>query len=147
MILNTAAQVFPHLLFFIGPVQALMVASPAKLECDFGVVNAFDRDPGVTEELRTIHLPSMFSLLSEMTLDEPAFHRVVASLPQFGLPTDFASTDWKPYLEYETPKGNVIRYDSTEANFQFLNRFRPDSPLSFLRRPSVCQVRLRQHHR
>jgi spermidine synthase len=126
VILNTAARVFPHAVLFVGPIQALLVASTEPLACRFPQVDAFDRDPGVAQELEALKLPSMFSLLGEMTLDQRGFRDAVSLLPNFGLPPDFASTDWKPYLEYQTPKGNALTYDTMAPNRQFLNHLRPD---------------------
>ena len=42
-----------------------------------------------------------------------------------GRQADFASTDFFPYLEYETPKSNVLPYATASLNLDFLQRFRP----------------------
>jgi spermidine synthase len=125
VILNTAARVFPHLAFFVGPEQGLLIASPGPLECDYRNLAAYDADPGVREELQSLQLPSMASLLGEMVLYGESFHRVLALLPPLsGLPPDFASTDNQPYLEYQTPKGNTVSYDTSVENTRLLEQFR-----------------------
>jgi spermidine synthase len=124
VLLNTAAQVFPHALFFVGPNQALLIASAAPLECDFPRIDAFDRDQGVSQELNVIGRPSMFCLLSEMALDEPSYRKAVSFLPRYGLPRELASTDMMPYLEYQTPKGNALPYGTVAINTEWLDSFR-----------------------
>jgi hypothetical protein len=44
-----------------------------------------------------------------------------------GLDKDFASTDFHPYLEYQTPKGVVLPYDTVGPNTLFLRKFRSES--------------------
>jgi hypothetical protein len=40
-------------------------------------------------------------------------NKALACLPAMsGRPADFVSTDFYPYLEYQTPKGNVLPYDT-----------------------------------
>jgi hypothetical protein len=45
-----------------------------------------------------------------------------------GLPADFASTDYYPYLEYRTPQANVLPYDTAPLNLEFLRGLRPPQP-------------------
>lgn len=135
VILNTAAQVFPHLAFFLGPEQGLLIASASPLECDYRQIEALDANPDVRSELRILKLPSLASLLGELMLYGESLRAALACLPRlWGLSSDFASTDFRPYLEYQTPKGNTLTYDPTETNIQFMRRFRasplpPDLPL------------------
>src|SRR5262249_44416400 len=51
VILNTAAQVFPHVSFFLGPEQGLLVASSSPLSVDYQQIVAFDHMPAVRQEL------------------------------------------------------------------------------------------------
>jgi hypothetical protein len=41
-----------------------------------------------------------------------------------GHSTDFASTDFRPYLEYQTPKGNTVPYNTVSLNVNFMQRLR-----------------------
>lgn len=117
VILNTALRVFPHVAFFLGPEQGLLIASPALLKCSYRQAAIFDADPNVRQELAVLGMPSITSLLGEMALGDEAFRRVVSLLPNLtGRSGDFASTDLRPYLEYETPKGNVVPYDTIPVN-------------------------------
>jgi spermidine synthase len=126
VILQTAAQVFAHLAFFQGPEQGLLIASPDALECDARQVAALENIPAVRRELADQGIPSLWSLLGELRLFDSSFRQATEALPgPRGLPADFASTDDRPYLEYQTPKGNALRYNTTEVNTRLLERFRP----------------------
>ncbi len=126
VILNTAAQVFPHAAFFLGPEQGVLIASASPLECDYRRIEAFDADAGVRQELASLGVPSLSSLLSELMLYDDSLGQALSLLPRFsGLPREFASTDFQPYLEYQTPKGNLLPYDTVAVNLRFLRHFRP----------------------
>jgi spermidine synthase len=127
VMLNTAAHVFPHAAFFLGPEQGLLIASVSPLEIDYAQIERFDADPGIRRELDHLGVPSIASLLGELMLYGDSFHRCVALLPRLGgLPADFVSTDFRPYLEYQTPKGNSVPYDTSELNIRIMERFRPE---------------------
>jgi spermidine synthase len=136
VVLNTAAQVFPHVTFFQGPEQGVLVASASPLEVDYRQMESYDSNPRVREELKTIGVPSMWSLLSELMLYGESLTQALSQLPTLsGRPADFASTDSYPYLDYQTPKGNVLPYDTAPLNLNFMKRFRP-APL-----PSELAIR------
>jgi hypothetical protein len=104
----------------------VLIASASPLECDYRRIEAFDGDPGIRQELTALSVPSISSLLSELMLHDDSLRRALELLPQLGgLPRDFASTDLWPYLEYQTPKGNTVPYNTVAINLQLLRRFRP----------------------
>jgi spermidine synthase len=124
VVLNTAAQVFPHVAFFQASGHGLLIASSSPLEIDYRQVEGFDKDPRLGQELTALGIPSAWSLLGEMALFGSSFHRGISSLPSMtGLPADFSSTDFRPYLEYRVPKGITLLYDTTERNIDFLQNF------------------------
>jgi spermidine synthase len=126
IILNTAARVFQHVAFFQGPEQGVLIASASPLACDYRQIEEFDNDLRVRQDLSAIGVPSMTSLLGELVLYGDSMNKALACLPALsGRPADFASTDFYPYLEYQTPKGNVLPYDTVRLNLSFLRRFRP----------------------
>ena len=130
VVLNTAAQVFPHAAFFQGPEQGVLIASKSPLEMDVGQLLEFDSRPEVQEELRAINAPSSMSLLGELMLSGESMRRALAELPRrTGRPADFASTDLNPYLEYQTPRGNVLPGSTVFDNLNFMLALRPDDPL------------------
>jgi hypothetical protein len=60
-----------------------------------------------------------------------SMQRAIAELPRrTGRPADFASTDLRPYLEYETPRGNVLPQGTVFDNLNFMLGLRPDDPLA-----------------
>jgi spermidine synthase len=125
VILNTAAQVFAHVALFLGPEQGLLIASPDALECDARQVAALEDIPAVRKELADLGIPSLWSLLGELRLFDSSFRQATRAMPAArGLPADFASTDDRPYLEYQTPKGNAVRHNTAEVNARLLERFR-----------------------
>ncbi len=68
----------------------------------------------------------MASFLGEMMLYGNSTRQALSFLPRLSRhPADFASTDLRPFLEYQTPKGNTLSYDTTSLNRQFLQRLRP----------------------
>jgi spermidine synthase len=126
VILNTAARVFPHVAFFLGPEQGLLIASPDPLECDARQVAALEALPGVRHELAALSFPSLWTMLGELILFDSSFREATSILPRMSsLPADFTSSDDQPYLEYQTPKGNALTYDAAKVNQQMLMHFRP----------------------
>jgi spermidine synthase len=121
VILNTVAQVFPHIAFFQGPHQGLLIASASPLTVDYRRLQEFDSDAGIQQELRAIGLPSTASLLGELVLYGNSMRAALASNP-VGTPV---STDLYPYLEYQTPKGNALSYNTIPVNLRFLSQYRP----------------------
>ncbi len=130
VILNTAAHVFPHVAFFLGPEQGVLIASAAPLECDYRQLEKYDREPKVREELDALKIPSTFGLLGEMMLYGDSMRQALAQLPRFsGRPASFVSTDFRPYLEYQTPKGNSLPQTTVYDNLSFMLSLRPEDPL------------------
>jgi spermidine synthase len=126
VVLNTVAQVFPYVAFFQGPEQGVLVASASPLECDYHQLEMLDNDPQIRKDLVSIGVPSMASLLGELMVYGDSLRQALSQLPALsGRPADFASTDFCPYLEYQTPKGNVLPYDTVASNLNFLRGLRP----------------------
>ncbi len=130
VILNTAAQVFPHVAFFLGPEQGVLVASASPLECDYRQLRSYDADPGIREELNRIDVPSIAALLGELMMHGESMRQALSFLPRFsGLPPGFVSTDFRPHLEYQTPKGNSLPYNTVSLNINFMLKLRPADPI------------------
>ncbi len=126
VILNTAAQVFPHVAFFLGPEQGVLIASRGPLEADFNLIEKHDADPDIRRDLTASGLPSFASLLGELMLADASLREAVSHLPAFNVgPADFVSTDFNPRLEYGTPRGNVLPYSTVPPNINFMMKFRP----------------------
>ncbi|MHB8654276.1 MAG: fused MFS/spermidine synthase [Terriglobia bacterium] len=126
VILNTAARVFPHVAFFLGPEQGVLIASVSPLTVDYNHIQAFDADPRIQTEMKVLDIRSTATLLGELMLEGESMKRALSFLPSLSrLPADFASTDFYPYLEYQTPKGNTLPYDTVPVNTQFMESLRP----------------------
>jgi spermidine synthase len=151
VILNTAAQVFPHLAFFQGSdSHGFLIGSMSPLEVDYATITRLDEDPAIRADLTQLGIPSAWSMLGEVQLYEKSFHLALASFTSFTqLRGNFASTDFYPYLEYQAPKGLAVRYDTVHANVDFLKKYRtPGQPTDLNVRgvPSEDEAqRIRRH--
>lgn len=126
VILSTAAQVFPHLAFFMGPSHGLLIASASPLECDYDAIQRLDSLPEMAQDLKKLKVPSLWSLLGRLILDDASTRRLLTQMPQLtGLPAGFVSSDFLPYLEYESPKGITLPSTSISTNLNLLTQFRP----------------------
>ncbi|HLX75191.1 MAG TPA: fused MFS/spermidine synthase [Terriglobales bacterium] len=125
-IFNTAAQVFPHLAFFVGPGQGVLLASRSPLAFDFAKSERLDRDPHIRLQEQRLGIPTVASFLGEIMLYDESMQKAISFLPDGGGPhSHYVSTDSHPYLEYATPKGNVLAYNAAYANYTFLLALRP----------------------
>ena len=125
--MNTAARVFPHVAFFHaeGEPHGFLIASASPLQIDYRQIERFDSDPNIRRELKFIGLPSAWSLLGELVVMDDSLRNAAAQLPNIaGLPSDFVSSDFQPYLEYQAPKGIATTADTVAGNTEFLNKFR-----------------------
>ncbi|HEY2363837.1 MAG TPA: fused MFS/spermidine synthase [Candidatus Angelobacter sp.] len=112
VVLNTAAQVFPHVAFFLGPEQGLLIASSSPLEIDYQRIRELERTAGIRQQLNAIGAHSMFSMLGEVVIYDKSYRGALARLShELNVPERLVSTDAFPYLEYHTPKGNVVPVD------------------------------------
>jgi spermidine synthase len=128
VILNTAARTFPHVALFVGQSQGMLLASNQPLRADDNELREWDRDPTLRQAMDSIRVPVAESLLGDLTLYDDSLRNAVRALPEVGhLPADFVSSDFRPYLEYESPKGNVYPLSLFAENLQWLNRLRPQT--------------------
>jgi spermidine synthase len=125
VILNTATRVFPHVALFVGPTQGVIIASNQPLEADFSQLQSWDGEPQVRDALDRIRVPTTESLLGDLMLYGDSMNKALAHLSEtYHLRQDSESTDLRPYLEYETPKGNVYPVSTLLNNQSFLKEFR-----------------------
>ena len=88
VLLNTAAQVFPHVAFFQSPEQShgLLIASSEPLQVDYRQVSKLDANPGVGKDLEALGVPSMWSLLGELVLYDHSFRQALSLTAQLDGP-------------------------------------------------------------
>jgi spermidine synthase len=129
--LNTVSHVFPHVAYFLLGDRGSIVASNQPLACDYAQLQTWDADPRIRAELRSLRATGMEALLGNLMLDGAGIRKAVGHLPEMsGLRTDYESTDLHPYLEYETPKGNLFFASNAVENRKFLLTQRMAPPVS-----------------
>lgn len=107
-ILRTLRQVYPHVALFVGGEQGILVASAEPLVASRARLARLEAYPPLRAAFDEPHLEQ---LLDELVFSDAELDRFVAdSLKSSGAPL---STDDNLYLEYATPKGNVMNYDAS----------------------------------
>jgi spermidine synthase len=119
-IIRTLRGVFPHVALFVGGAQGILVARSLPLVASQARLDALEQRPALRDTLNGQRLKD---LVREIVASGEELDRFVAE-------TDGAitSTDDNLYLEYATPKGNVLNYDASLAEtLALLERYRsPD---------------------
>lgn len=129
--LNTVSHVFPYVTYFLQGDRGSILASNQPLVCDYLRLRTWDSDPLISKELQTIRAPGMESLLGNLVLDSAAVQKAASRLSELSnLRSDFESTDLHPYLEYDTPRGNLFFARNAMENRKFLLQMRIPSTVS-----------------
>ena len=102
-IVRTLRGVFPHVALFVGGAQGIIVASMEPLVASRARLDKLSVEPGIRETMGTT---SMLTLLDELVASERDLDRFISETPD----KPFVSTDDNLFLEYATPKGNVLDY-------------------------------------
>ncbi|MBM4361273.1 MAG: hypothetical protein FJ104_01240 [Deltaproteobacteria bacterium] len=125
-ILNTLHAEFAHVALFVGGQQGILVASGDPLAVSAATFAALEQNPSLRSTLPEGR--SIESLLDDVVLagdgllrylDETAGH---LATPRASL----VSTDDNLYLEYETPRGNVLPWAGRDAFIARLRTYRRD---------------------
>jgi len=125
-IIGTLRSVFPHVRLFYGGTQGVLVASGQPLGIPYARINSYqNRDD--YEFLRGISPFSNFlCLLGEELIGEIGIQKYLHfMLDKLQIhPDRVISTDDDLYLEYATPRGNVMGYNqSLKSNLRLLSLF------------------------
>jgi spermidine synthase len=124
VIVRTLHRSFPHVALFVGGAQGILVAGKQPLVASSARLLRLDADARVAT---TLGGARMEGLLDEMVFSGPELERFAADTAADGGP--LVSTDDNLYLEYATPKGNVLSYDaSLQATLALLERYRLADP-------------------
>jgi spermidine synthase len=120
-IVRTLRHSFAHVALFEGGSQGILVASQAPLVASRARLDTLGARAGVTE---TLDGATLESLLGELLLSDAELDALVADVAATeGGP--ILSTDDNLFLEYATPKGNVLEYKrSLEDTLALLERYR-----------------------
>lgn len=124
-IIKTLRSVFTHVALFEGGSQGILVASQAELLVSRGKLAGLEQRAGIRE---TLDHPHLADLLDELIVDDADIDRYVADVEAEVGPVPI-STDDNLFLEYATPKGNVLEYHSSLAEtLARLRRYKTGDP-------------------
>ncbi|WP_437731032.1 fused MFS/spermidine synthase [Sorangium sp. So ce1335] len=124
VVVRTMRSAFPHVALFVGGAQGILVASGAPLVASEARLDALAARPALQATLAGARLADLFD---DLVASGEDLDRLIADAAEDGGP--IVSTDDNLYLEYATPKGNVLPYGaSLEATLALLDRYRTRSP-------------------
>ncbi|WP_437275607.1 fused MFS/spermidine synthase [Sorangium sp. So ce375] len=124
VVVRTMRSAFPHVALFVGGAQGILVASGAPLVASQARLAGLDARPSLQATLAGARLEE---LLDALVTSGDDLDRFVADAAEDGGP--ILSTDDNLYLEYATPKGNVLPYGaSLDATLALLDRYRTRAP-------------------
>ncbi|NUO52475.1 MAG: fused MFS/spermidine synthase [Polyangiaceae bacterium] len=126
-IVRTLRGVFKHVALFEGGAQGILVASDHPLVASRARLERLDQDPAIRE---TTGGPPLSELLEEIITSEGDLDRFCEEVAkEDGGP--IISTDDNLYLEYATPKGNVLNYDKSLAEMLgLITKYRTEDPMA-----------------
>jgi spermidine synthase len=114
-IVNTLRRTFPHVALFYGGGQGILVASFEPLRASRARLTALQQRPNLHEVLP--YGRALEALLDDVLVLDSGLDAFLASCAkEEGVPIEkMVSTDENLYLEYATPRGNVLPWDAREA--------------------------------
>ncbi len=123
-ILNTLCDVFPHVALFYGGGQGILVASDEPLRTSSSRLEALMARDAIHEVLPDGRL--LPELLGDVLVTGNGLERYLDDLARSNdLPrTALRSTDDNLYLEYATPRGNVLPWKTRERLVAHLKTYR-----------------------
>jgi spermidine synthase len=134
-VVHTLRTVFPHVALFYGGGQGILVASMQPLSASRARVSELEAHPAV--RANTPGERPLMSLLEDILVADADLDRFLQdSADEAGQPlSELVSTDGNLYLEYATPRGNVLPWSSREDLVRKINEFKTDVSISGLRAP------------
>lgn len=134
-IVHTLRSVFPHVALFFGGGQGILVASMQPLAASEARVLELQGHPQVLAN--TPGARPLMDLLNDVLLSGADLDRFLEdSAHEAGQPlAELVSTDGNLYLEYATPRGNVLPWSAREDLVRKLRQFRTDASVTRLRVP------------
>jgi spermidine synthase len=132
-VVHTLRTVFPHVALFYGGGQGILVASMQPLAASEARVAELQERPEVLAV--TPGARPLMDLLSDILVADDDLDRFLAdSARDAGEPlSELVSTDGNLYLEYATPRGNVLPWSSREDLVKKICEFRGHVSISGLR--------------
>jgi spermidine synthase len=123
---NTLRHSFRHVALFYGGGQGILVASDAPLIASESKLHALEHQ----QKMRAIipHERPLLDLFGDLLMVDDGLDRYLADsakLAGIGV-DDMLSTDHNLYLEYATPRGNVLPWIAREELVAEMRRYRDD---------------------
>ena len=134
-VVHTLRSVFPHVALFYGGGQGILVASQEPLAASEARVVELEAHPAVLAN--TPGERPLMTLLDDILVADADLDRFLQdSASEAGQPlAELISTDSNLYLEYATPRGNVLPWSSREELVRKIGEFRTEVSISGLKAP------------
>ncbi len=134
-IVHTLRSVFPHVALFYGGGQGILVASMQPLAASESRVVELEQHPAVLAN--TPGERPLMNLLDDLLVADADLDRFLEdSAHEAGQPlSELVSTDSNLYLEYATPRGNVLPWSAREDLVRKIREFRSEVSINGLRAP------------
>jgi spermidine synthase len=134
-VVHTLRSVFPHVALFYGGGQGILVASMEPLAASESRVLELEHQPAVLAN--TPGERPLMSLLDDLLVADADLDRFLQDTAhEAGQPlSELISTDSNLYLEYATPRGNVLPWSAREDLVRKIGEFRTDVSINGLRAP------------
>jgi spermidine synthase len=122
-LINTLRAEFEHVALFYGGGQGILVSSKRPLRWSRSRTEMLEKDPNVAATLpfgRPLEV-----LTNDILAMDDGLDRFIAAMAALeGVPpSSLVSTDDNLYLEYETPRGNVLHWQAREALVALLRNY------------------------
>ena len=129
-ILNTLRHQFAHVSLFYGGGQGILLASDAPLVASKAGVQALEQTPRVAATIPRAR--PLLDLFNDVLITDAGVDRFLAhAAEEAGEPLEhMISTDGNLYLEYATPRGNVLPWSAREDLVADLRRYRDPSAVA-----------------
>jgi len=134
-ILNTLRHEFAHVTLFYGGQQGILVASDAPLVTSRAHLQALESTPSIAATIPKQR--PLATLLDDVLVSDEGLDRFLADQAQkAGEPVEqMISTDGNLYLEYATPRGNVLPWTAREALVADLERYHDPAAVAAMLAP------------
>jgi len=134
-VVNTLRERFAHVALFYGGGQGILVASMQPLEASRARLAALEARPEIQATLpRGRPLDSLIE--DVLALDAGLDGFLAESAREAGIPREaLVATDENLYLEYRTPRGNVLPWSTRNELVAAIRRFRDDAAIERMLTP------------
>ncbi len=131
-IVNTLRHVFKHVALFYGGGQGILVASEAPLAASESRLHALEQEAGMRRIIP--HERPLLDLFDDLLLVDDSLDRYLSeSAALAGVPLEsMISNDHNLYLEYATPRGNVLPWSERDVLVWHMSRHRDAAAIQAL---------------